>query len=275
MADPHHTGPAGDSPLTQLMVSMSGASPPEHETEPPGASPDSLRAGHEPDRFNVRGILYVPLFVVVVVGIAYVLVSSVFAGFVKKDDPGKAKNEHGAKQNQADISDRFGRISYTKPKALEGMPDTAVPQPRLEGLKQQGHDGPGNDPPHIRSKRPVGENNSPEYRPEDLRPENFTDPDRGRRVLAEYHVEGPAKSVPIDVAMRAVTAPGKLPTKKGPDGKPVEGPPPTSDGKAKPSNSGFGPPAEAAPKADGKHDDHGDEKKGNEKKDEKKGNEKK
>src|SRR3954451_673583 len=100
MADPHHTGHAADSPLTQLMVSMSGASGAEHETEPPGASPVSLQAGHEPDRFNVRGILYVPLFVVVVVGIAYVVVTSMFAGFVKKADPKNAGNPFGAQANQ-------------------------------------------------------------------------------------------------------------------------------------------------------------------------------
>jgi len=267
MSDPHKTGPAGDSPLVQLMVSMSGASGAEHETEPPGASPVSLQAGHEPDRFSVRGILYVPLFVVIVVGIAYVLVSSMFAGFVKKDDPKTAKNPYGAQRNEAPIAERFGAISYTKPKAIEGLPGSTVPQPRLEGLKQQGHDGPGDDAAHLRSRRPVGEGNSPEYRPESLRPENFTDPNLGRKVLAEYHVEGQAKSVPIDVAMRVVTTPGKLPTKKGADGKPVAGPPPTSDEKAKPSNSGFGlrPPGTPAPKADEKHDDHGNDKKGNEK----------
>lgn len=259
MANPNHPEHQGDSPLVQLMVSMSGASGAEHETEPPGASPTSLQAGHEPDRFDVRGILYVPLFVVVVVGIAYVLVTSVFSGFVHKDDPTKAKNPYGAEQNQAAINERVGRISSTSPKALDGMPDTAVPQPRLEGLRQTGRDGPGDDPPHIRSKRPVGEGNSPEYRPEDLRPENYTDPATGKRVLVEYHMDPKTKTavVPIDVAMKAVAAPGKLPTKKGPDGKPVEGPPATSDGKAKPSNAGRGQPPTAvpAPKAEekGKH----------------------
>lgn len=268
MADPHHTG-TGDSPLTQLMVSMSGASPPEHETEPPGASPVSLRAGHEPDRFNVRGILYVPLFVVVVVGVAYVLVTSLFAAFVKKDDPKLAANPFGARMNEADLNVRLGRISSTDPEPIPDVPGTAVPQPRLEGLKLTGRDGPANDPPHIRSKRPVGDDNSPDYRPEDLRPEHFTDPTLRRKVLAEYHVDGPAKSVPIDVAIRVVTAPGKLPTKTGADGKPIEGPPPTSAGKAKESNSGFGietpaltPNTPPAAKGAGKPEHHGAEKKG-------------
>ena len=258
MANPNHPEHQGDSPLVRLMVSMSGASGAEHETEPPGASPTSLQAGHEPDRFDVRGILYVPLFVVITVGIAYLLVSGIFSAFVHKDDPKNARNPHGADQNTAPINERVGRISSTTPQPLPGMPDTAVPQPRLEGLKQTGHDGPGDDPPHIRSKRPVGEGNSPLYRPEDLRPENYTDPATGQKVLTEYRVDPQTKTVavPIDVAMKAVTAPGKLPTKKGADGKPVAGPPATSDGKAKPSNSGFGaqfPNTTPAPKANEKH----------------------
>ena len=74
-----HGHPQDDTPLTAMLISLSGASGAEHETIPPGADRLSVRAGHEPDRFQVRSILYVPMAVVVVLVLAYILVTWLFS----------------------------------------------------------------------------------------------------------------------------------------------------------------------------------------------------
>jgi hypothetical protein len=243
MSDPHGPERRSDSPLVQMMVSMSGASAPEHETEPPGADPVAFRAGHEPDRFQVKGILYVPIFVTVVVLIAFGLTSAIFFGLIRQPSTKPVGNPQGAALNQAPINERFARISSTDPKPLPGRPDTGVAQPRLEYLRQTGSDGPFGDPPHLRSRAPLGQGNSPEYRPEDLRPENYVDPKSGQKILAGYSWADEGKRVarvPIGDAIKLVVAQKKLPTRKDEKGQPVKGPPVTSEDRAKLSNAGFG-----------------------------------
>ena len=75
---PQNQPPHEDNPLTAMLISLSGSGGPAHETGPPGANELSVRAGHEPDRFQVRSILYVPAAVVVVLVLAYLLVTWLF-----------------------------------------------------------------------------------------------------------------------------------------------------------------------------------------------------
>lgn len=199
--------PRSEDPLVQLMVSMTGAVAPEHETEPPGANADAIRAGHEADRFDVRGILYVPAFVVAVLAVAYLLVSGLFFNLTKRA-PDPAANPIAAEMNSANINDRFGRISSSEPNA-------EVKQPRLEGLKQM---LAPQDPPHMRSQIPRPEGNPPWITPQDLRPENYVEPVTGSKVLVEYGWADKEKglaTIPIDVAMRQVVEGKRLPVRKG------------------------------------------------------------
>ena len=229
MTDQHNPDrPRSEDPLVQLMVSMTGAVAPEHETEAPGANEQAVRAGHEADRFDVRGILYVPAFVVAVLGIAYLLVSGIFFN-IKDPAPDPAANPIATQMNQADLNDRFGRISSSEPQA-------PVRQPRLEGLKKVLDE---DDPPHMRSQLPAPQGNSPEIYPHDLRAENYTDPASGRKILVEYGWADQAKglaTIPVDVAMDQIVK--KLPVRK--DAVKVDG---TSVNRAKYTNSGRGGPS--------------------------------
>jgi hypothetical protein len=267
--DPHNPEPRpGHSPLAQMAVSMTGAGGSEHETEPPGAAADSVRAGHEPDKFDVRGILYVPGVVVITLILAYLLVTGLFSYAMSK----KASDEARAKQQnpqvveltQQPINERFARISSTEPQTLKDpqgrpLPNTGVPQPRLEGLQvtRESPGMPGNDPANYRSKLPDPEGNNPVWiHPEDLRPENyvskFGDPVIGQKILVRYGWADEGKTlvrVPIGEAIKLVAEKKlKLPVRKDPVQLPD-----TSAGRAKLSSAGRGewPPAPPQ-KKDGK-----------------------
>jgi hypothetical protein len=278
--DPHDPGrQPGHGPITQMAVSMTGAGGSEHETEPPGAAADSVRAGHEPDKFEVRGILYVPAVVVIVLILAYLLVTGLFSYAMSKRsaDEARAKQENPqvVELTQPPHNDRVGRTSSTEPEQLrdpQGRPlaHTGVPQPRLEGVQQTLNDPrmPGNDPSSYRSKLPDPEGNNPVWiHPEDLRPENyvsrFGDPVLGQKILARFGWADEGKKlarVPIDEAIKlAAEKKLKLPVRKDPVKLPD-----TSAERAKLSNAGRGewPPAPAAePKKDGDQKNSKQEKK--------------
>src|SRR5687767_14794547 len=112
----HHSGHGGDSPLAKLMITVSGASGSEHESEPPGVNTVSLRAGHEPDKFDIRPILYVPLLVVIVLAMAYAMVSGVFFNI---KDPAKTDkgNPEVVELNAKPLNERGPRISSSDPNA--------------------------------------------------------------------------------------------------------------------------------------------------------------
>jgi hypothetical protein len=257
MTNPHNPNEPrpGDSPLTQLIVSMSGASGAEHETEPPGVGTESVRAGHEPDKFEVKGILLVPAFVVVTLILAYLLVSGIFFSINESpgavnDNPQVARQNLDADGNLRPLNERFARISSTDPKNLPDQPGTVVSQPRLEELKIT-RDKDSNDPPYYRSKLPAAEGNSPELHPEDLRPDRYVsrigDPVVGRPILAEYGWADQGKRIarmPIDEAIKAVVAQKKLPVRKDP--VPIDR---TSEDKAKQSSAGRGGPSQPQPTA--------------------------
>ena len=245
-------GPAGeDSPLNMIWVSMTGASVGHDESSPPGIDENSQRVGHEPDEFNIRGILAVPAAVIVTLVLTYLIVSGIFA-YVK---PPQA---HLAAQGQKPVNERIGRISSTDPHAVEGRPTTAVPQPRLEQIRQIDDKRSGEsqaDPPYLRSFPDApGGNNSPEIYPQSLYPENFVDPTSGRKALSESEWVAKDKGIaqiPIGDSIKLLTT-TKKPASKAGGATPVAG----TVGQAKLSTGGRGGPSEpkTAPKPE--HDHH-------------------
>lgn len=235
MSTPHGEHGKGDSPLVQMMVSMSGAGAAEHETTPPGADEKSFKAGHEPDRFEIRGILYVPALVAVVLVFTYAFVQVTFH-WIRNPAPPAAANPQVKELNALDFNPRVGRISSTDPEPVLERPGTAVPQPRLEFMQEQAGGGP-DDPPFFRSKRAMQERNSPEVRPQDLRPGNYVDPATGQKPLADWAFTDGKKDairVPIDEAIHMVEhGQIKLPVRKDP-----VNPGRTTESAAKASNGG-------------------------------------
>lgn len=225
----------GDSPLTQVIVSMSGASASNHDSEPPGASSNSVKAGHEPDQFEAKGILYVPLFVVVTVLTSFAIVTVIFFSIYGKNPGDPVANPIASKNSNSSINDRFAAISSSDPNA-------EVKQPRLEYLKQV--EDAKNDPPYLRSKRPVNAvGGTYEIRPEDLRPENYIDPITKRKILMDTRWVDDGKKttaiIPIEQAMNLVIQKKMLPIRANPILVAS-----TNDAKAKPSNAGRGGPSQ-------------------------------
>ncbi len=226
-------GGDGADPKKVVIVSMTGASHSDHDTDIPGAEKNSVRAGHEPDRFQVKSILAVPVLLTVVVLVAFGIVTAVFLGLYTRFVPTPAggsnpqglelntrATEDGKGRQDRDISQRFARIGSTAPKDVPDLPGTAIPQPRLEYLKQTTRESK-DDPAFGRSKRPVESvSNTYEIRPEDLRPANYTDPVTKEKVLVTYGWVDAGKKVariPVAEAMRMILAdPKRLPVRKNP-----------------------------------------------------------
>ena len=102
-----------------------------HDTEPAGADGVSIKAGHEPDRFKVKNVLYVPALMVTFVLIAFATVFTAFNYLTVKPPIDPAANAQGADDSVKPMDARFAAISSTDPNAR-------VVQPRLEYLKQAG-----------------------------------------------------------------------------------------------------------------------------------------
>ncbi len=246
--------PFKDNALNVVFASMSGMGADEHGTLPPGAAAKSVQAGHEPDRFNARAILYVPLLVVLTALFAFGTITTLFLTMVRKAEPNANTDPQAAAITSLPINERFARISSTDPAA-------AIAQPRLEYMKQVDP----SDPSHYRSKRPI------EYRgatyeiyPEDLRPDRFIDPTQHRKILIETGYADKAKQVayiPIADAMKMVVDGHRLPTRKDGKNESDKGMlanTTPSDLRAKLSNSGRGGPSmPAAVKVEEKPAAHG------------------
>ena len=203
-----------------------------HDTEPAGAAEDSIKAGHEPDRFQVRSVLYVPLLLVTFVLIAFGIVTVTFDYLTVKPPMDVDANKLAATESQKSLNERFAAISSTDPNAR-------VKQPRLEYLKQTaGADNP-NDPPFYRSKRPIPAVGATwELYPEDLRPGNFVDPTTHEKILINagfYSNKKELAHIPIAEAMEVMLKEKKYPVKPGT--KPISQ---TSVGRPDLSDSGEG-----------------------------------
>ncbi len=206
---PDQTGvpvaPVKDNALNAVFASMTGMGADEHGTRPPGAAAESVQAGHEPDRFNARAILYVPLLVTLTALFAFGVITTLFLTIVRKAEPNANTDPQAAAITQQPINERFARISSTDPAAV-------VPQPRLEYMKQV--ENTPSDPAHYRSKRPLQEYRGATYEiyPEDLRPERFIDPTQHRKILIETGYVGKDKksaSAPINEMIILLSAPLK------------------------------------------------------------------
>lgn len=251
-----------------VYEAMTGATAPgKHHEDVPGAHADSVRAGHEPDKFDVKGIVMVPVLVVIATGLAYALITTIFSA----SHPGRPTANPALPEAKAvtDVpyNERVARIDST----IETAP---VKQPRLEAFVQVDNTRNGKaDPVYVRSFRPAASVvNTPEITPQDLYPERYVERVDGKefRPLAEAGWVSKEKNVariPVAEAMKLVA--GKLPAKK--DGHPILG---TAD-QPKLSNGGQvggegNVKAADQKKDDHGHDDHKDEKKPESKKDEKK-----
>jgi hypothetical protein len=181
-----------------------------HEQEKPGAEQDSIRAGHEPDWFDARGVIFVPILVLIAAAATYGFVTLMFNYF----DPGTPLKEGAhpvaAAQNARHFNERVVDISSQDP-------DAPVRQPRLEWMRtvEKMYEG---EPTFYRSMRALEFGNPPEIRPEDLRPENFVDWNTGERPLAEFgwvdREKGVAR-IPVNEAIRILATEKKLPAQTG------------------------------------------------------------
>ncbi|MCU0702383.1 MAG: hypothetical protein MUF18_00120 [Fimbriiglobus sp.] len=230
--DHSHGHGHGNDPMAQLWMAMSGASAGHHE-EVPGADQKSVSVGHEPDQFDARTIIYVPVVVAIMLVVTYLLVQGAFL-FVNgresqqlaeltTDSTDPAEIERVRKENLTRVkewNDRTTRIrNWTAEPVEKSTPGEQtlppVPQPQLEYSRQlnlERKDAYGNtvkDPPFLRSFAPTGKNNSPEIYPEDLRPANFRDPWLGGKLLEEASwvkgQEGKLAIVPIEEMIHLVT----------------------------------------------------------------------
>ncbi len=244
MADTPHTPPGtpapaggdghghGDGPMAQLWMAMSGASAGGHHEEVPGVNAQSAKVGHEPDKFDARTIVYVPIVVAITLVVTYLLVQGAFLfvngkesrqeAEVKTDSTDKATQDRVNEENKTKLkpwNERSGRTrNWTADpvsKSTPGeQPPPPVPQPQLEYNRQLNFDRldangrPVTDPPFLRSFASKGDN-APIVYPEDLRPENYTDPWQGNAKLLDETVwvkghEGKLATVAIEEMIHLV-----------------------------------------------------------------------
>jgi hypothetical protein len=263
MSDTPNPTPQGR--WSAIYEAMTGATAPghDHDTDVPGANAQSQTAGHEPDAFDARGIIYVPILVTVTAAVAFGIITILFS-LLNPGQPKTTPNDNPAAvaDSSADYNDRMARINSSETE------NARVKEPRLEYMRQV--DNPRGEPVYARSFRPAKTwANSPEITPQDLYPHKYVDPVTKLKVLLHYSWVSEEKKVariPIATAMKLVLA--KLPT------KPLTTPVSTTTDKPKLSNGGQATkatPVEASAKAEPKHDDHAkDDHKKDDHKDEKK-----
>lgn len=180
----------------------------EHHEDVPGTNPDSLKAGHEPDRFDAKGIIMVPFLVVGTAFIAYVIVSTLFGHYdFGAPDRSNIESAQAAAANDRSFNERIAMIDSSNENAK-------VSEPRLEHVKKidASRNGKPEDPPYVRSFQPADNGNSPVISPRDLYPDRYQDPITGKKLLAEYESIDKAKGlarIPIAEAMKLVKLPVK------------------------------------------------------------------
>jgi hypothetical protein len=196
--------------VAKLWMALSGASAHDYHDEMPGVDAKSTKVGHEPDKFNPKTIIYVPIAVAITLVVTYLLVQGAFLfvngresrqeAEVKTDstDPeviAKIRKENETKVkpwNERSVRTRTWTPESAGKSTPNDQPLSPAPQPQLEANRQFNFDrldASGRtvtDPPFLRSFADKGENNAPILYPEDLRPQNYTDPWHGdAKLLAE------------------------------------------------------------------------------------------
>lgn len=203
--------PTGGGRWSRIYEAMTGASAPpgphDHDVDVPGAKPESVTAGHEPDKFDAKGIIFVPILVIMTAGMAYVIVTLLFGAFeFGQPDKNAVNNPRAAEEGGKYYNDRIGTISTTSPTA-------EFHEPRLEGLKpiDASRNGKPADPPYVRSfQQKDDQTRVPFYTPQDLYPDRYTDPLTGKKLLLDYEYANEKKTVariPIAEAMKLVKLP--------------------------------------------------------------------
>lgn len=231
--------PQKENTIGELYTSMTGAGH-GHDEQPVGPPPAPVvSVGHEPDDFNPRPILTVPVFIGFVMLCSFGIATGMFVYF-RGETAGNDGNANpiAKERNDKPLDERFARISSSDAKA-------EVKQPRLEWLRQTDSARDGKeDPPFLRSVRFSEVGNSPEYRPEDLRPDNYVDPITRQKVLRDFAWVDKEKGVariPVSVAMKLMIAKNALPVQAN-----VSVPTVGTGTKPKLSNGGNELPAKAA-----------------------------
>lgn len=258
MSDTNKSNPGGHGhdPMQQLWMAMTGASTGHHE-EVPGLDSQSIKVGHEPDQFDARTIIGVPIVISIVLVLTYLMVQGAFA-FV---------NGTSARQeNEPNFNDRAARIRTTDaapiPASTPGaQPLPAVAQPGLEQVRtvnvtrKNANGNDVNDPPYLRSFLPTPTGNSPYIYPEDLRAEHFVDPTTRKKALVERNwvVKDKVAVIPIDEAIHLMTTNDQFKLKASEKGAtPTVG----TIGKARQSTGGVTSPVPGVKKDEPKKDEH-------------------
>jgi hypothetical protein len=216
-----------------------------HHEDVPGAQENSVRAGHEPDQFNARGVIFIPIGVMIAAALSYGLVTLLFGVFTPGKLDEKGANPQTVAENDKPYDTRVTRISSQDP-------DAPVKQPRLEWMRTIEQRKDRSEPEFYRSFRAADAGNSPEIRPEDLRPENFVDWKTGKKVLSGYEWVDQGKGVariPVNEAIHILASQGKLKPK-------TPGPHPTDTTSEHPKQSNGGQAETQAPEANPHKDEH-------------------
>jgi hypothetical protein len=121
-------GAGHDGPLTALWVSMTGASAGDHHETPPGVDPKSQGVGHEPDKFDVRSIVYVPIAVIITLVLTYTIVEFGISALTK--------DATDTKHDRVNINDRFARFSSDNPKPIPSENDKDKSNPNTQIVMQ-------------------------------------------------------------------------------------------------------------------------------------------
>lgn len=182
----------------------------QHDVDVPGTNAESVKAGHEPDRFDAKGIILVPFGVIGTAFVAYVIVSILFGQLdFGAPDRSNVQSQQAADAGDKPYNERIATIDSTDPHAKSA-------EPRLEYMKKLdvSRNGKTDDPPFVRSFQAADTGNSPLVTPRDLYPDRFHDPVTGKKLLEDYEYVNREKGIariPIAEAMKLV----KLPAKKG------------------------------------------------------------
>lgn len=199
--------PSNNARWANIYHAMTGVTSPVIHEEPIGASDASQTAGHEPDKFDAKGIIMVPVLVIVVTTLAYFIVTGVF-NWIK---PGKpydtpTMSPLAIDQSKKPFNERAARISNVDVKA-------PVKQPRLEGIVvvDQANERGGNDTVNYRSFPASTKDNTYFLTPQDLYPSKFVDPITGEKLLEEYKpITKSVARIPVDEAMKLLLKNGSL-----------------------------------------------------------------
>ncbi|MEZ6143786.1 MAG: hypothetical protein R3B84_24740 [Zavarzinella sp.] len=155
---------------------------------------------YEPDKFDSKPILAVPIVVIITGIIGFAITSILFANVFGPDPLEPAQNQMAAERNSAPLNDRMERISSTDPNAT-------VKQPRLEGFRLSTENATVTSGTEIKPSK-----NSRYVTPWELLPQNYksdrsaTQPD----LMTFQPLEGGKYKLPIDKVLELLANTNKI-----------------------------------------------------------------